>query len=1148
MEKVDNFVHLHAHTSIGSMQDAMTNVYEMFKKASEIGQKALAITDHGTMAAVLDARKASKKYGVKYIPGIEAYFVDDVSIKPDKADPRTKRRHIVLLAKNQIGYKNLLTLNWKGYQNNQYVAFLNKIFPRIDWQMLEEHHEGIICLTACGSGLVSREMFDYDDEGEWLQPQCFQNVRRVVSRLQSIFKDDFYLEVQPHDLRIIARSRKDGSIELNKKGEETVIVSQNHINRTLAKIAKELGIKLVATADIHYLNKSDAKVHDMLMAISEKSALSDKTRHRYEVEEFYMKSSQDIYKYFTEFESKAFAQEVADNSIEIADKCVDPTYLDTFEPRFPKFDPKLEGDYQEFIKWNNDQKIKSEKDMPLDNSYMRFQCTKAFNKKFGHLKNGEKKKYADRVKLEIEVLEFHNFSSYMLIVSDYIRKAKNKGIPVGPGRGSVGGSLVAYLLDIHEVDPLEYGLLFERFHNREKKSFPDIDTDFSPEGRDWVQQYIVERYGKEKVAHVSNLSTMTLKVVVKDVARSLELGGNKSKAFQIANKITDSIPSDAKSFEEAKEKSEQFAKFCEEFPELEPYAKLVGLEKAYATHAAGIVIGDIDLSTYVPLRIDKDGVVSVQYEKERCEEVGLIKMDLLGLEHLTILDNTIKNAKKLGYKPLMPNELYPFNDKDVWDDISKGKTLCVFQMGSGHMRALCKLIKPQSIEDLSLVNALGRPSAVKSRKSYVARRNNLEKVSYSYECLKKALEDTLGVCVYEDQLMKFANVVAGWDLNKADGLRKLTKYKGKHPELAAKLKEDFINGTVEHSKLSKKEATDIWEEIIEPFEGYGFNKPHGIFYSLNGYHTAYYKHHYPAAFMASVLESEVSKASSPVRDANLIEYKKEAQRLKINIKPPDINHSGQYFTVLDDNTIITGLAAVKGVGDKAVQEILKVRGEHPFKSFEDFLLRTSSRLIRKDVIQALAKAGCFDSLAITRKNAHDKYDIYRTSANAHAKKVAGDGRNPWDVLNDFSVSKDKVDVNDEWPVKMKLQGEQETLGEYVSGDANDMYDGFFTGDQVTPLVKLKGLSEGRSIRTESVISNVKQDKLKKGKNAGRVYAKCTLTDVDGNSAQMTVWPEQWLKLKEVLSVGRPIRAICKVNIWNDTSSLVLERLEGAAGA
>lgn len=1139
----DNFVHLHAHTSIGSMQDAMTNVTEMFKRASEFGQPALAITDHGTMAAVFDARKASKKYGVKYIPGMEAYFVDDA----DAA--KKKRRHIVLLAKNEKGYRNLLKLNYEGYVKSQYVGFINKVFPNIDWSMLEEYHEGIICLTACGSGLISRQMFVYNEDEEWVQGACFNNATCTVERLKSIFGQDLYLEIQPHNLKVIARNKKTGEPQLTKHGKEQVVVDQDHINKTLIKISEKTGVKLAATADVHYLEQPDYEIHDMLMAISSKAPLSDRTRHRYEVSEFYMKKGSDIINHFAGKFGEEFANEVVNNTVEIANKCVDPVYLDADEVRFPKFDPKEESDYEEFLSWNSKQ---NNNDLPEDHAYMRFKCIKAFKQRYRHLKGDKRKEYIKRIEDEIKVLEMHNFSSYMLIVADFIKWARENDIKVGPGRGSVGGSLVAYLLDIHVVDPIQYGLLFERFHNKDKKSFPDIDTDFSPDGRDRVEQYIVNKYGKEKVAHVSNLSTMTPKVVVKDVARSLELGGGRSEAFKIANKITDTIPNDASTFDDALEKSKEFRDYVDAYPELEKYKKLVGLERTYATHAAGIVIGDIDLSTYVPLRVDKEGTVSVQYEKNRCEEMGLIKMDLLGLEHLRIIDNTIKNSRTLGLTCPEPEEV-PLDDTKVWREIAKGNTIRVFQMESPHMKSLCKRIKPKNIEDLSLVNALGRPASGEPEKDkdgkiigppprdvYIDRRDGKAEVEFRHKCLKPSLGETLGICVYEEQLAKLAGTVAGWDLNKADGLRKLTKLKGKNPALANKLEEDFINDAMEFSDLSRSEAEGIWYNVVEPFSGYGFNKAHGIFYSINGYHTAYYKYYYSAPFMAACLRAEAGKNSSS-KDSNINLYKKEAQRLNITVLPPDINQSGSSFEAIDTEVIFTGFDAIKGVGTSAIKNILETRDEHDFASFADFLYRTSSRVVKKDVIQALAKSGCFDRFGISRKAAYNFYSDIRTKANKVAKDAEVKGIPPWKALVDKDLT--NKDLSEEWSKKEILEAELETLGEYISGDINDVHDGFFSDRGVTLLKSIKNMPNKTSVRVEVIIGDIITNKLKRGPNKGKTYAKVMVTDRNGDGAKMTFWPEQYSKYKKVLETGMPIRAICTINVWDGGTDLVFQRFE-----
>lgn len=1138
---IDNFVHLHAHTSIGSMQDAMTSVDAMFAKAKEMGQSALAITDHGTMAAVFDARKYAKKYGIKYIPGCEVYFVDDVK------DNKQKRKHLILLAKNEIGYRNLLSINYQGYVNWQYVPVLGKVFPRIDWEVLDKYHEGIICLTACGSGPISRALFEIDSDNERCEDACYISAMKIASRLKSIFGEDLYLEIQPHDLRVLKRNRKTTQVETDACGNPIVTIDQQYINSKLIQISKELGISVVATCDVHYLNKEDAKVHDVLMAINEKKPISDPMRHRYEVEEFYMKNGGEVINYFSDKFNRKLALEVCNNTLEIANKCEDSKYIDSNEIRFPKFDATRESDFDEFVIWKNKNKYNN---VPEDHAFMRFRCIKEFNKKYGNLKDEIKKEYKERLIEEVKVLELRNFCSYMLITSDYIKKAKEHGIRVGPGRGSVGGCLVANLLDIHEVDPLQYGLLFERFHNKEKTSYPDIDTDFSPDGRDWVENYITKTYGKTKVAHVSNLSRITPKVVIKDLARSLELGGNKSEAFKIANSITDSIPDDAKSFDDALQASESFRKSCAQYPDLEKYGrKLVGLEKNYSTHAAGIVIGDIDLSTYVPLRYDKEGALSVQYEKERCEKVGLIKMDLLGLEHLKVLDATITNARALGHECPDTNDLVPFNDTGVWNMISEGKTISVFQMGSQHMRALCKRIRPKNIEDLSLVNALGRPSAGESKNGlrpprdiYIARRDGREKVTFKYKCLEDSLKETLGICVYEEQLAKLAKYAAGWDLNKADGLRKLTKYKGKDPAMALKLKEDFVNDTVKFSGLKKTEALEIWETIVEPFAGYGFNKAHGIFYSLNGYHTAYYKYHFPAPFMAAVLRSEIEKPSS--NEDKIKIYKKEAARMGIKILAPDINKSEEYFSVLDDKTITMGLAAVKGVGTKAAQNIIETRKEHEFVSFADFLYRTSSKIIKKDVIQSLAKAGCFDSLEITRKGAFDNYSNVRTKANKFAANFSKEGISAWEAFKEHDwCEKEKQLIGfEEWSKKDILIAEGETLNEYVSGDLNSLYDGFFTGQGVA-LRNIKRLAEGTPIRIEVLVEKVTGAKTKSGKNKGRVYGVCNLIDKNGDSVIMKVWFNSWITAKTQIKAGRPIRALCNVNIFNDEHMLILNKLE-----
>jgi DNA polymerase-3 subunit alpha len=1113
--------------------DGMTSIDAAFKRAKEFGQTAIAITEHGNCASIFDARKASKKYGVKYIPGCEFYFVDDV--KDDKA----KRCHLILLAKNEPGYRNLLRLNYEGFAHCKYVAVANKVFPQIDWAMLEKYHEGVICLTACGSGILAREMFKVNEHNEWNEDECNAKVATSAVRLKGIFGDDFYLEVQTHSLKKYRTDRKTQEVENDSAGNPIIAVDQDCINRKLVILAQEMDLPLVATCDVHYLEKTDAKFHDMLLAIGDKKPLSDPTRHRFGIEEFYMKSGDEVYNHFVRLFDKKVAQQVCATTIEIADKCEDSAYIDSDVTRFPKFDVKQASDYSAFLKWKATQKFDA--GIQEDNAYLRYQCVISFKERFKHLGPEDRVKYKQRIVDEIKVLEGHQFSSYMLIVADFIREARSRKIRVGPGRGSVGGSLVAYLLGIHEVDPIQYGLIFERFHNKEKKAFPDIDTDFAPSGRDQIEEYIVGKYGREKVAGVSNLSRMTPKVVIKDLARSLELGGNKHEAFQIANEITASVPDNPSlTFDGALEGSEDFRKFCVKYPDIERYGrKLCGLERAYGIHAAGIVIGDIDLSTYVPLRYDKHGKVSVQYEKNRCEAVGLIKMDLLGLEHLDIIDETIRNVRAMGEDCKEPEELAPFDDKAVWDMISEGRTACIFQIE--RQGGLCRQIKPRNVQDLALINALCRPSAVKSRMSYIARRDGKEKVTYIHECLKPALEDTLGICVYEEQMMKLANCVAGWNLNKADGLRKLTKLKEKGKEFAAKLQKEFVDDTVKVSHVSREIAFKIWDDIIDPFSKYGFNSAHAIFYSINGYYTAYYKYHYPAAFMAAVLRSEVSKTSSNKDTINML--KKEAVRMGIKIATTDINMSGPYFTVASKNLIRMGLMAAKGVGAKAVEEIIKIRQEHKFVSFADFLYRTSSSLVRKPVIQALAKAGAFDSLGITRKNAHDLYAEIRPKVNKHAERNSVTGKDAWALMNDLKL--DIKGLGEEWTKKETLQGELETLGEYVSGGIQDMYEGFFS--KGVTFNRIRKMVNKTPVRIEALVESVTQSKTKTGKSKGGIYVRCNLLDINKESIQLTIWSNTWKAVKDLNIEGRPIRAMCRVNLWNGVNTLVLDNIEKVGG-
>ena len=609
---------------------------------------------------------------------------------------------------------------------------------------IRKFNKDIICLTACSNGPIAKALIADQDEDE--------AIKRML-RLHEIFGSRLFLELQPHLLKT-----DDGKVD------------QVRLNNRLVDFSDHHKINYVITCDAHYLDKDHAKYHDMMLAIKDKKAYDDPDRFRYGVQDMYLKSHEEIIDFF----GNDIARRGMANSVRIAELCEEPSYIKPKGARLPSFPIKDEPDFDKFNSWYN----KTEQNIDADKAYLRYQCMENFKLKFKDLSNSEKKDAWSRVKYELSILEARDFSSYMLIVSDYINWAKQNRIPVGPGRGSAGGSLVSYLIGITSVNPLEYGLMFERFHNKEKKSFPDIDTDFANPAA--VKEYLKNKYGEEKVASISNWSTLSPKVIIKDVARSLRLGGDKSTAFSIANHITGIMP-DTKTIEEAMGLSSEFKSFMDKYPELYKNAcKLQGLTRNWGVHAAGLVISDEPLYNFVPLRIDDSGQLVTQWEKNRCEENGLIKMDLLGLKTLTVIDNVFKIIERTKGEVLSIEDI-PLDDKKTYDMISSGENLGVFQL-EATLSPLCRKIKPTNVRMISDINAMGRPScSPKDRKNYARRRFGLDQTEFRHEKLRDALQDTFGVSLYEEGMMAIAKDCAGWDLNQADALRKINKAKGKRP-------------------------------------------------------------------------------------------------------------------------------------------------------------------------------------------------------------------------------------------------------------------------------------------------------------------------------------------------------------------------------
>jgi len=1078
-----SFVSLHNHTELGSPLDGMNDVFDLFQRAKEIDHPGIAITDHGTLTAIYDSWLASQKTGVKLIPGIEAYFALDLNERASS--------HMVLLAKNSVGYKNILRLNYEAYKN-QVSGYMGKKTPRISWEHIERFNEGVIATTACSNGILSKTIMRGDED------LAIQN----LLRLKSIFSDRLFLELQPHSLKT-----DDGKVD------------QCRLNQTLLKYSYDYDIPYVITCDAHYRDKDHAKYHDFMLAIKDKKFVGDPDRFRYGVQDMYLKTDEEIVDFF----GGDIAKVGMENSIKVLNACEEPTYLKPSGARLPTFNVKDEANYEQFASWHS----ANCEELPMDQSYLRFKCIDGFKSVLGHLNNSDKAKYWDRVKSELSVLENKNFSSYMLIVSDYTNWARSKGMPVGPARGSAAGSLVAYLTGITSIDPIKYGLIFERFHNNQKTSFPDIDSDFSDPGL--VKEYLRDKYGEDRVALISNWSTLSPKVIIKDVARSLRLGGDKSSAFKIANHITSIMP-DSKTIEGAVSSSKEFAEYMQEYPELFEYAKkLQGLTRNWSVHAAGVVISDSPLYESIPIRIDYDtGLMVTQWEKTRCEDNGYVKMDLLGLNTLNVIDSTLRLVEETTGNSILMEDI-PLDDKGTFDMISNGNTIGVFQLESS-LTPLCMKIRPDSIGTISDINALGRPScSAKQRMSYIKRRISGDKADYTHELLEGSLGKTYGVSLYEEGMMTIAKDCAGWDYNQADALRKITKLKGKDPELVLKTESSFISDCMSHSGMKYEQAAKIWRDEIEPFGAYGFNKSHSISYSHISYYTAWLRSNYPTQFMCSLLNSEDPNSDKAQ------EYLSECANMNISVNPPDVNISLGAYVVSGKSEIATGLSAIKGVGEKAVLEIIS---NQPYNNLACFFAQTSGRVVNKTVVQSLAKAGAFDSFGVTRMSVFENFSKYRTKVNASVKK-------------DIDPNTIRFDSNEEeFSEKEILLGEKEVLGRTISGSLHDVFNDFFRKNSsfITKLSTLSSLKKGDKIKIEVIInSKIKEFKIKNGKRVGRKFAKYMIEDINTTISELTVWTDDYEKYKNLFRDGMPIRAVCKVDEYMGTKGLSLLRLESIYG-
>jgi len=1123
---MNKFVSLHNHTCY-SLMNSTIKPEALFKKAKQLDHPAVAVTDSGTMFAAFDALKASKKTDVKLIMGCEFFFTEDLS------DENSQITNIILIAKNYKGYKNLLLAHRLG--NDNFIVRFGKVIPRIDWKILEDCSDGLIALTSGGGGILSSLINKRQSE------EAFEKAKR----LKVIFGENLGLEIQPHNM-------------IRQASPYNGYEDQRLVNNKLIKFGKELDIKVVATCEAHYLEKEHHKAHDALLSIGSGMPVRTRYRLRYDVPEFYLKQREDIIKFFTRQGHKN-AAEFCDNSIFFSNLCEEPNWI---EPKFsnpsgqelPDFPVGDQEDYSEFKSWLTDQS-KEIQDSSEESSYIRYLCLK----KLKELNKGNDQEYLARLEKELDVFNYKGINGFMLIVADYVNWTKNNNLPVGPGRGSIGGSLSAYLLGIHDADSIKYGLIFERFYNKLKVGMSDIDVDFGQSAKPLVQKYIQEKYGYDYVAHVSNINTFTPKVYSKDIARAFQFGGSRETAVEIGTAIADSIPDGFNTIKKALVGAPLFKEFAntEDYKQIKDFADcLDGLPRAKGTHAGGIIISKRPLHEIVPVRKDKHNNYAIEYEKNRAEDVGLVKMDVLGLSTLDIIVNTFKIIKSRNKEtPPLPWD-YDLNDEKAYDLIGEGNTYGVFQFGtSAGTMDLCFKMKPKNMEDLAMITSMARPGFPKDViDDFVLNKKNGKIANLIHPILKNSLSPTVGYALFDEVLLQLAYDVAGWELDEADRLRKFIKDKGKYPEKDKKLQEDFIRGAVENRNLSSCDANLIWDKVVSNFGAYIFNKAHSITYSFISYQTAYLKAHFPTEFLVANLIFE-DNSNTQLSPKNKKKLKREIRGLGVNISPPDINKSDNIYKILDEDNILTGLQSLKFMGKDAIPELLEKR---PFTSFHELISKINGRLARITAIQAMAASGALDDFGLTRKQMFLYASDYRKKWQAWEKRKTkkGEFNYPWPDI-------------DEWTMQEKYAMETHYLGEAFCCGFKEAYGDFFDNWALdfSKLEEIFPNDDGNSKYhlsradggiVEGVIVDLFEFTVKKEGSSifGQTMMKISLEDIYGNVVPMTVFPggvedlNNRLRMlsggKIKLEIGTALHVSSLIQWYEGDISLIFSNLIAAA--
>ncbi len=1020
------FTHLHLHSDY-SLLDGACKIEKLIDKVQSLGMDSVALTDHGNLFGAVEFHDIAHKKGINPIIGCEMYVAPgsrtDKTGKPSDTDENNF--HLVVLAENNEGYHNLVRLVSKANLEGYYYK------PRVDKELLAQHSKGLIVLSACLSGEVAVN----------LVKDNFEGAMKTAGEYREIFgAGNYFLEIQDHALP-----------------------DQLRINPMLMQLSSKLEIPLVATNDSHYIHKEDAHAHDILLCIQTNRTVSEQNRMRFGSNSFYIKSPEEMLHVFRDLPSAVHT------TGEIGKRCkVDLRSKGYLLPQFPVPEGYNLPDYFEKIVRDGYKQLLPKLHRMLDEKRLRHQLWE----------------YEQRLVMEIDVIKQMGFEGYFLIVWDFIKHSKENGIPVGPGRGSAAGSLVAFSMQITDIDPLQYDLLFERFLNPERISMPDIDIDFCGRRRGEVIEYVTQRYGRENVAQIITYNTLAARVVTRDVGRAMEF------PYSQCDKVAKMIPNEIHiSLDSAMQNSpplQEAVKDQKVQEWIDTAKKLEGLVRNSSIHAGGVVIAPTPLMELVPLFRSKDDVITTQYDMKILERLGLLKMDFLGVATFTILDDTLQYISRNFGKEIRLLEI-PLDDPKVYQLFAEGRTNGVFQFESSGMKQLLRKFKPERFEDLIMLNALFRPGPMQMLEDCIARKQGKVKIQYVLPELEPFLKETYGIIVYQEQVMQIASKIGGFSLGEADLLRRAMGKK--KMDVMQAQREKFVHGAKERS-INTQKAAELFD-LMEKFAQYGFNKSHSTAYALVAYQTAYLKTYYPVPFLAALLSSQIEKRQEVVK------YFHECRDMGIKIMPPDVNESGERFTV-EGETIRFGLAAIKNVGATAIQSITKAREEAKFQSLEHFYELVDTRTVNKRVVENLIKSGAMDGFGQPRKQMILQLEQILEDA-ARKDRHAGQA-SLFDFADMAPVISRPADTED-FDEHEKLAHEKETMGFYISGHPlhkhKELLDTF-----TTTLENIDSSWDGKEVLIGGIVGNIKQVKTRRGD----IMAYLELEDLTG-MIEITMFPD-----------------------------------------